>query len=305
MKNLCDELYALFVRNFPFAVRSEGIARRILSSKENKIFAYDDGGSLFAAAVVLDNAIIMLCVDKEYRNKGYGKSLLKQCEEYILSKGYEEVVIGAGREYLCPGIPVSEPPFEEGLELEGISPLIPKSNAEFFKKRGYEHFWDSANCFDMKLCLSDDIFTLSDRFKKAEGYEYRWAGPDDVQAILSCTDDAWSEFSKYYKNERLYDGSSSQRVLIALEKDTVLGTLIVSFGTEDKDTGSVGCTTTRNSHRGRGIASRLVYLGTLELYKAGFNKAFLGYTYSGLDKMYGKSGYTVSCLYFMGKKRLL
>ena len=43
-------------------------------------------------------------------------------------------------------------------------------------------------------------------------------------------------------------------------------------------------------------------LGTKYLKDIGLKNASLSYTYTGLDKLYGYSGYRISCYYMMGKK---
>ena len=46
----------------------------------------------------------------------------------------------------------------------------------------------------------------------------------------------------------------------------------------------------------------MVMLGTKYLKDIGLKNASLSYTYSGLDKLYGASGYKISTYYFMGEK---
>lgn len=78
----------------------------------------------------------------------------------------------------------------------------------------------------------------------------------------------------------------------------------VSLESEGPSRGSVGCTAVRKSHQGHGIASNLVILGTRHLKDCGMQEAFLGYTYSGLDRLYGSAGYRICRFYFMAKKAL-
>ena len=83
-----------------------------------------------------------------------------------------------------------------------------------------------------------------------------------------------------------------------------LGTLIVSIETEGKDLGSVGCTCVSFSETHQGIGTNMVRLGTKYLKDIGLQNACLSYTYTGLDKLYGASGYEISTYYFMGEKKL-
>ena len=47
----------------------------------------------------------------------------------------------------------------------------------------------------------------------------------------------------------------------------------------------------------------MVMLGTKYLKDIGLRNANLSYTYSGLDNLYGYSGYRISCYYMMAKKK--
>lgn len=55
----------------------------------------------------------MLCVNKEYRNREIGNNLLNDSENYIINRGYDKVNIGAGDNYLMPGIPMATKTYDE------------------------------------------------------------------------------------------------------------------------------------------------------------------------------------------------
>ena len=74
---------------------------------------------------------------------------------------------------------------------------------------------------------------------------------------------------------------------------------------EEKGLGSIGCTVVKRSFQGRHIAVNLVILGTKYLKEAGMKEAYLGYTYTGLDRLYGYAGYKICVYYMMAKKNLL
>ena len=112
-------------------------------------------------------------------------------------------------------------------------------------------------------------------------------------------------FTKYYEESHQYgEDDQRARVLIALDGDEVVGTLMVERETEAPEVGSVGCTTVKPSHQGRHIAVNMVTIGTKFLRDAGMKDAYLGYTYSGLDHMYGYAGYKICNYYMMAKKEL-
>ncbi len=281
-----DELLEIYHRNFPSNIREEETVRRILSNPDNYIIAKRINSTLIGVSIINKNTIIMLCVNKEYRKKGIGTKLLNQSEKYILENNYDKVNIGAGFDYLMPGVPIND------------------ENISFFKRRFYTHSWNDDECFDMDMELKDTIcnYNLGDTIN---GITYRLATIKDLEEIKKCTDDAEASFTKYYMNNNLYDIDNNQVVLVAEDNGEICGTLIISKETEAPNTGSVGCTTTKHNHQGRGIATTMVQIGTKYLKDLGYKYGHLGYTYTGLDKMYGKAGYKVTTKYFMAEKPLV
>ncbi len=301
---MTNELSFLFRRNFPFIVREEAKVREILENKECIIIEKrNERNDLIGAAVVHSNTILMLCVDKEYRKRGIGSELLNRAEQAIKEAGYEEVTVGAGYDYLMPGVPTNKRYVDAVNErlYEGLDDAA----SEFFEKRGYMHSWDG-NCFDMRFPLTEfakDEYKIGDT---VDGICYRFATEEDTEKIFACTDAAYEEFTQYYKDDKLYRGEGKQnpKVLIATDGDAVVGTLIVSLETEGEGLGSVGCTTVKPSHRGRHIGVNMVIIGTKYLKDSGMKEAYLGYTYSGLDHMYGYAGYKICLYYMMAKKQV-
>ena len=290
------DLYETFRENFPFIIRENNTALNILSDTNNKVIEKKIGNKIVGVSVINKNTIYMLCVDKEYRNKGIGSELLKESEEYIFANGYDEVKIGAGDSYLMPGIPMRTKPYNELLNEEKIYDNVTDEANEFFTKRGYVHSWKDANCFDMRSDYSKVNFPDWKIGDTIDGISYRWATKEDIPEIIKCTDDAHKDFSKYYRDESNYDGD--KRVLIALDGEEICGTLIVSKDeAKEKGIGSVGCTTVKHSHRGRHIGVNMVIIGNKVLKDEGLKEGYLGYTYSGLDKMYGYAGYKI-CIYY-------
>ncbi len=300
---MTEELYGLFKRNFPFAVREEKTAKEILSNDRNRVFARRDGeGRLTGASVVHKNTVLFFCVDRPCRNRGLGAQLLKETEAFVKAEGYDSIQVGAGEQYLTPGVPTSVKPFEEPLGREALRPGLTDEAARFFKKRGYAHAWGEANCFDMRAELEKTEFPAYSVGDTVEGVTYRWAAQGDLPQIVKCVDSAERDFTRYYQNPALYQGGA-ERVLLALQGG-VCGTLIVSAETKAPDLGSVGCTAVAPEYRGRHIGVNLTVLGTKYLKGLGLREGFLGYTYSGLDKMYGYAGYEICAYYYMAAKRL-
>ena len=281
-----QELLELYHRNFSNNIRNEETVKDILSNPENHIIERRIDNKLIGVSIINKNTVLMLCVDEEYRHKGIGTKLLNQSEKYILEQGYDKVNVGAGYDYLMPGVPINE------------------ANISFFERRFYTHSWGNDECFDMDMELKDTIcdYNLGDI---VNGIRYRLATINDLEEIKKCTDDAQDSFTKYYMNTKLYDTNNDQIVLVAEDNGEICGTLIISKETEAPNMGSVGCTTTKHNHQGRGIATTMVQIGTRYLRDLGYKYGHLGYTYTGLDKMYGKAGYKVSTKYFMAEKPLV
>lgn len=301
---MSNELFFLFQRNFPFIVREEEAVRRILSNEESKIIEKrNEKNELIGAAVIHKNTILMLCVDKEYRTQGIGSELLFKAEQMIKAAGYEDVTVGAGDDYLMPGVPTCKRYVDAENErlYEGINEIA----SDFFDKRGYVHSWEG-NCFDMRFPLTEFTKEENSVGDTVDGICYRWATEEDMKEVCKCTDAAYDKFTPYYKDKEFYRGEGKQnpKVLIATDGAEVVGTLIVSLETEGKGLGSVGCTTVKPSHRGRHIGVNMVTIGTKYLKDAGMKDAYLGYTYTGLDHMYGYAGYKV-CIYYMMARRTL
>lgn len=300
-----NKYYEMFRQNFPFIVRNEREALEIINNLENKIIEVnDDSGKLIGVSIIHKNTILMLCVEKEYRHKGIGEKLLKDSENYILEKGFDKVNIGVGDNYLMPGIPMATKPYDEELKEDRIYDDVNNSAYNFFIKRGYAHSWEDANCFDMRADLDSVEFPSESIGDTIAGITYRFATVNDIPQIIKCTDDAEQSFSKYYNNKELYSSDSRQRVLIATCNGEVCGTLIISIETEAKGLGSVGCTSVSHNYRGKHIGVNMVVLGTKYLKSLGLKDGYLGYTYSGLDKMYGYAGYKICIYYAMAQKQL-
>ena len=281
-----DELLEIYHKNFPNNVRNEETVKKILNNPSNHVIEERIDNKLVGVSLINNSTILMICVNEEYRRKGIGTKLLNQSENFIMEKGYDKVNIGAGYDYLMPGVPIND------------------ENISFFKKRNYKHSWGSDECFDMDMELKDTIceYELDETIN---GIKYRLATINDLEGIKNCTDDAQKSFTEYYMNPNLYNLNNDQVVLVAEDNGKICGTLIISKGTESPNMGSVGCTTTKHDYQGKGIATTLVKIGTKYLKDLGFKYGHLGYTYSGLDKMYGKAGYKVSTRYFMGEKQLV
>lgn len=279
---MVNKIYNIYKENLPDIVRSEEVVKRILSDKNNYIISYRDGDKLIGVSVINENTIYLLCIDKPFQNRGIGTKLLNQSEQYIASNGFKKIIVGAGKEYIMPGIPMNN------------------GAHNFFRKHNYIHSWGDCGCFDMSQLLKDFDYAEHSIGDTINEITYRWATLNDIDNIVKCVSDAEESFVQYYKNERLYEKGKNTAVLIAEKDNEVFGTLMVSIETEGKDMGSVGCTTTVHKYRNKGIATNMVKMGTKYLKDIGLSKAVLGYAY--IVNMYSRAGYKISMEYYMGEK---
>ena len=302
-----NEYFEMFKTNFPYISREEKTLKEVISNSDNVYFEKrNDDNKLIGLAIVNKNTILLLVVDKDYRNQRIGTDLLNKCEELIIKNGFNEIKLGVGFNYLMPGVPTSKK-YTESVH-ENLNPEINDIASNYFEKRGYIHSWGKCNCFDMKMSLSDFVKNDNSIGDEINNILYRWATVDDLDEIIDCADDACQfqdgKFSKYYKNTELYKEDNNQRVLVAVKNNKIVGTLIISIETEGKDLGCVGCTCVSFKETHQKIGTNLVRLGTKYLKDIGLSNANLSYTYTGLDKLYGDSGYQISCYYMMGKKEI-
>ena len=300
-----NEYFEMFKTNFPYISREEKTLKEVISNNDNVYFEKrNDDNKLIGLAIVNKNTILLLVVDKDYRNRGIGTDLLNKCEELIIKNGFNEIKLGVGFNYLMPGVPTSKK-YTESVH-ENLNPEINNIASNYFEKRGYIHSWCKCNCFDMRMLLSEFVKNDNSIGDEINNILYRWATIDDLDEIIDCADDACQfqdgKFSKYYKNTDLYKEDNNQRVLVAVKNNKIVGTLIISIETEGKDLGCVGCTCVSFKETHQKIGTHLVRLGTKYLKDIGLSNANLSYTYTGLDKLYGDSGYQISCYYMMGKK---
>jgi len=282
---LVNEITKLIRENMPNVIRRDGSIASILSDEDNHIIERRDGSKLTGVSVINEDTIYLLCVDRSSRNQGIGASLLLQSEKHIKSKGFTKINLGAGRDFIMPGVPMNN------------------SAQGFFLKYGYTHSWGESGCIDMHQAL--DGFCCNDCAigDTIKGIKYRWAYVSDLDSTVNCVFDAEESFVCYYQDEVIYKHDSTTPVLIAETDNEVVGAIMVNFeeGLND-NSGTLDCLVTAQKHRGKGIATTLTTLGTKHLKDIGLHNAYLCYTYTDIADMYRRIGYEVCMEYFMGEK---
>lgn len=262
---------------------------QVILNPENRILTREWDAKTASLLIYNKNVILLLVTLPKYRGNGFASALLKEAEKRIKAEGYSDVRFCDGSSYLVPGIPLDDE-------------LYPQ-NSIFFGKRGYSHYWGEEECVDMKLA-EDEMPDIYEKIgDEISGLKYRYAENEDRQRVVECVKDAEDKFAGYYDDETLYAENADKRVLIAEKGNEVCGALLVEKDNKRR-LGSVGCTSTRQACRGRGIATHLVRLGTKDLLANGMESCWLGYTYTAIVPMYGRAGYKVSMKYMMGVKDL-
>jgi len=282
-----EDIFKLYKECFTDIIREDNHVKKVLSDKENHIIRKEIDKKLIGVSVINKNTIYLFCVDESFENhENIKEDLLDKSEKYIKGQGYDKVVLGAGKEYITPGIPMN-------------------NNAhEFFKNHGYIHSWGEASCLDMNQNLDDFKFDDYKIGSYINGIQYRLVKIDDLEKVIDCVNDGYEKFTKYYSDIEKYKDNSKNPIMIAIKDGKVLGTLLISIEVEAKGLGSVGCTVTRNNYRGQGIATNIVIFGTKYLKDLGLKKAFLGYTYTDIVNIYARAGYKICMEYFMGEKKI-
>lgn len=284
-QSLTDQIYWLFKRNLPEIERGEQTVRDILNDSENHLILSWAEDNLAGVSVVNGSTVYLLCVDKPFQNRGIGTALLQESEDYVASSGIQKLVLGTGKEYIMPGVPMNR-----GAHL-------------FFQKKGYRHSWGEMSCYDMEQRLDSFDYCWFSFGDTVDGVIYRLAVPEDLERVVGSITHAEPKFLRYYRNSNFYQKGTQRPILIAETEKEVVGALLL-YISDDGEMGSVGATAVKYDQRHRGIATNLVRLGTKYLKELGLKRACLGYTSSKIAKIYERAGYRVSMEYFMGEKEL-
>lgn len=298
-ENKTAELLALFDECFPYLESGRSAIPHLAAN--NVVHRCFVKHTLAGAAIVGAGNLYFLAVSPSYRHRGIGSELLAKAEETCLHTGYNRITVGVGKDgYITPGIPTSLMPYAEELCTPNLYDGLTDEGAAFFRHRGYTHTRES-NAFDMRATLpypGNNTYPLG---YTRNGVMHRLANPTDRESLLRCIEDAAPYFTKYYESEEMYRHGSILCAVSAVNGE-VLGCLIANG--EKGGLGSIGCVAVANRARGHGIASDMVRCAARYITELGAVRGFLSYTYTGLDKLYGKAGFQISVYYMMAAKTL-
>ncbi len=269
------DCYDIFRRAFPDIKISGDIFRRLLDTDNCRIKEYRENGSLIGFTIISGAALRLICVAPEHRNKGIGKKLLKEAEDYIKALGYDSIFIGGVSSRLFIGAP---------CEAEG-----------FFLGQGYENV---GGCEEMTIDVQG--FSSSEhKLPVPDNVTFGWYD-GDFGRLKEAVADVDEEWVQYFSPEgRVFCGMMGDEIASFCEVDFD-SECILSDG--KNKVGVIGCVGTVHKYRKNGIGLKMVALATDELRKKGCDECFIHFT--GVAPWYAKIGYRTFLKQCFLKKKL-
>lgn len=221
-------------------------------------------------AYVKDNRILFIGVYPQYRRQGIGSRLLKQCEEHILSCGYDKAILG-------------------GEFLFGAA----GDSRAFFEKKGYKL---SSRFVEMERELKK--FRLSENTLPSEiSFGFYNGTLSELRNAVAAVDEEWVQYFTHTDN--VFCGYSDRKLasfcIIGYDEECIISR-------RSNKIGSVGCVGTIPEFRRRGIGLRMVEEAMNDLKLHGCHRAFIHYTH--LESWYAKLGCTTVLEFYPGEKAL-
>ncbi len=256
-----DSVYEIYKSCFPTLPMTEEIFTKLLEKERNTVIPMKNSeGIAVGFSLISGNAVRLLCVRPEYRNKHFGSMLLRMSEGNIAGYGHRTAVIGGA----------DSPFFVIGA---------PEDSGDFFKKFDYTL---SEPCYEMKLPQGkpESMPPVPENIRLG----FFEGGKDKlIQAVKKVEEDWVRYFSDDTSNVFCgYDGDEIVSFCIIDTDDKCL------ISRNDSVVGSIGCVGTVPDHRRRGIGLAMVASAAKQCRKAGCGDIFIHYTY--YDKWYGKLG---------------
>lgn len=278
-----SQICQIFKQCFPSLIIEERLFYEKLGFDSNHIITIKEDNCLVGFSLINKNALLLLCVIEQYRNQGYGSKLLMDSEEYIKEQGYNEIILGCGKNYLFQGVPYD-------MENEQKVYL-------FFKKRGYKADWESV---DMTMELDSFSVETAQIEKPIEYVSLRYANVKDQSHLIEAVAEVEPSWCQYYR-------LTEDPILLACHKEEIIGFCILSTDSFFKNSisdkvGGISCLGVIPSARRQGIGMYLAAVGTEELKRMGCTTAYIGYTY--LEEWYGNLGYQTFLRFWMGVKQV-
>ncbi len=273
-------LFELYLKCFPQYPVTEKLFRELLRPEKAHIISKYVGSRLAGFAMVHGNSVSLLCVDEEFRHRGFGTVLLREAEEYIARQGAERIRLGSGRYYLLQGVPMDD---------EAVVP--------FFEKRGYTARWNSTN---MELPLADFSVEALNIPAADEDVEYRMLRPEEKASLFAAVEDAKNSWINVYE-------TCVDPVFVAVKDGNVVGFEVLAptggrFVRAGEKVGCVGCVGVVHGERQKGIGRRMVAEGIAWLKAQGCTSIELRFV--EIVNWYKRMGFLETHKQWMGEKQL-
>lgn len=256
--------YEIFSDCFPQLALTEEQFKRLTDYDSSTILTVEGG-----FALVKENRITLEAVHHKYRGNGIGTALASICEQEIINKGYDKVILG-GRLF-CGSL---------------------EESYAFWAMRGYS--LGNEYC-EMSIDLSD----YNDPLPEVNAKFGFYSGMDSIRSAVGEVDEEWVQY---------FDGGQEYFCGFAGHDNRLVSFCIVGYDEECmisdgiSEIGSVGCVGTIPAARGHGIGLKMVSLALEELKRRGCNKCFIHWTH--LDRWYARLGAETVIRFRCGSKKL-
>lgn len=254
--------FEIFKASFPEYKLTEELFDMLSGKNSCRIFR-KEGGTAF----MNKNKLSFLAVASNYRGKGVGTALLKECESYVKAEGYDRIGIG------------------------GFFPGLPVAAQDFFVKNGFETCGEFVEMgMEIRKFTADKSHApVSAEFGFFDGKH------DDLLAAVAEVDEEWVQY--FSDDEKVFCGFVNGELASFCIVDESVQCLLSDGKSK---VGSIGCVGTRPAFRKRGIGLYMVELATELLSEKGCDKSFIHCTH--LENWYKRLGYRTFLRYTAGRK---
>ncbi len=277
------EVYELFKECFPQFSMPEDIFLRLLDADNCKFIPYYENEKMIGCAAVCGDCVRLLCVHPDYRGRGIGAKLLRDCEKMISANGFKRAVLGGDSELFIGAVT----PEEQWNDMHNL----------FFEREGYRA---GNGCIEMKMKLSDFDYGKLDIPACPEDVSFGYIDGGDRESLCRAVNEVSPEWLKYFTPESpVFAAKRGGRVVGFCIVDENADT-IISDG--KNNVGVIGCVGVIPEERRHGIGLKMVAEATRDIKSKGCDESFIHYTY--LDWWYGRLGYKTFLRYWFGEKVL-
>ena len=247
-----------------------------LLDKDNCIFfERKESDEIVSFAIIEDCAVRLLCVTPSMQKRGIGSEMLSEIEEYVRSKGYDQLLTGGVSSRLFIG--------------------APSESWGFWAKNDFSA---EDGCDEMLLKL-EDFHMEGLPLHGSDIAEYGWYDGDieTLKSAVASVNDNWPQY--YTESSKIYVGKVNDEIASFCLVDTNCQNYLTDkYG----KVGMPGCVGSVPKFRNKGIALEMVARVTRYLKEQGMDISFIYYT--GVPEWYKKIGYRTFLSERFGVKKL-